>query len=232
MPLSAAQLVSLATQDAGVPGFTAQAGQLLNMILGDLCKEYDFDLAKKVTVITLTASSGPYPLPSDYLRAIKDDIFYTFDGVPYPLVSVDLAEYDGYPQQAGFNAYPTAYATDMSQSPPVLYVWPPAFGQLPLTVRYFSQMADITQPETSATVPWFPNQTYLRRRLAGELMGIADDDRMDDWLGESATGAQGILDRYLKLKDDSETRTKRVTLDKRFFRSRWGELRNTKSIGF
>ena len=232
MPLQAMQIVSLATQAAGVPGFTAQAGQFLNMILSDLCTDYDFDLAKKTTVITLGVSSGPYALPSDYLRALKDDIFYTFNGVPYPLVPVDLSEWDSYPQQAGFNAYPTAYATDMSQTPPVLYVWPPSNGSLPLTVRYFSQMPDIAQPETSATVPWFPNQTYLITRLTGELMRIADDERMADYLGDGPEGAQGILDRYLKLKDDSETRSKRVTLDRRFFRPRWGSLKNTKSIGF
>ena len=136
MPLQAMQIVSLAAQAAGCPGFTSQAGQLLNMILSDLCQTYDFDISKKVTSINLLASSGPYNLPADYLRAAKDDIFYVFNGVPYPLVNVDLAEFDNYPQQAGFNAYPLNYATDMSQSPPVLYVWPPANASLPLTVRY------------------------------------------------------------------------------------------------
>jgi hypothetical protein len=232
VPLQATQIVSLAAQVANVPGFTAQAGQLLNMILSDLCETYDFDLAKKTVTINLGVSSGPYPLPADYLRALRDDIFYTFNGVPYPLVPVDLSEWDSYPQQAGFNAYPTAYATDMSQSPPVLYVWPSANGQLPLTIRYYSQMPDIAQPETSSVVPWFPNQDYLITRLAGELMRISDDDRYEAFLGSGDAGAQGILRRYLELKDDSETRSKRVTLDKRFFRPRWGALKNTKSIGF
>jgi hypothetical protein len=232
MPLQAMQIVSQATQIAGVPGFTSQAGQLLNMILSDLCETYDLDLAKKIVPVNLTVSSGPYTLPADYLRAAKDDVFYVFNGVPYPLINVDLAEWDALPQQAGFNDYPTAYATDMSQSPPVLYVWPPSNGQLPLTVRYFSQMPDITQPETSAVVPWFPNQSYLLTRLAGELMRIADDDRYEAFLGSGDAGAQGILKRYLEMKDDSETRSKRVTLDKRFFRPRWGALKNTKSIGF
>jgi len=232
VPLQAQQLVSLATQAAGVPGFTSQAGQLLNAILSDLCQDYDLDVAKKTTTIALGASSGPYALPSDYLRALRDDVFYTFDGVPYPLTNVDLAEYDGYPQQAGFNAYPTTYATDMSQSPPVMYVWPPANGSLPLTVRYFSQMPDIATPETSSVVPWFPNQNYLLTRLTGELMRIADDDRTERFLGDGPAGAEGILRRYLDLKDDKETRAARVTLDKRFFRSRWGSLKNTKTIGF
>lgn len=232
MPLQATQIVSLATQMAGQPGFTSQAGQLLNMILSDLCKDYDFDLAKKVTTVMLSSVSGPYNLPSDYLRSIKDDVFFTLNGVPYPLVNVDLAEFDNQPQQTGIVAYPTLYATDVSQSPPALYVWPPAIGQLPLTVRYFSQMPDITQPETSAAVPWFPNQTYLITRLAGELMKLTDDERADDFLGQSDNGAQGILDRYLKLKDDSETRSKLVSLDKRFFRRGFASLPATKIFGY
>ena len=232
MPLQANQIVTLATQGAGVPGFTSQAGQLLNMILSDLCQTYDFDVTKQITTINLTNSPGPYPLPATYLRALKDDIFYVFNGVPYPLVPVDLAEYDLYPQQAGFNAYPTAYATDMSQSPPTILVWPPPNGVLALTIRYFSQMADIANPATSNVVPWFPNQDYLITRLTGELMRLADDERCAEFLGDGHMGAQGILRRYLDLKDDKETRAQRVTLDKRFFRPRWGSLKNTKSIGF
>jgi len=231
MPLQATQIVSLATQAAGVPGFTTQAGQLLNMILSDLCQTYDFDIAKKVTTINLSNNSGPYGLPSDYLRALKDDLFYTLGGVPYPLVSIDLAEFDRYPQIAGFNAYPTAYATDMSQSPPALYVWPPANGVLPVTLRYFSQMPDISTPEQSSVIPWFPNQDYLITRLTGELMRLADDDRYTTFLGDGDAGAQGILRRYLDLKDDRETRAQRVTLDRRFFRG-GGKLKNTKTIGF
>jgi hypothetical protein len=63
-------------------------------------------------------------------------------------------------------------------------------------------------------------------------MKITDDDRADDFLGSGDNGAQGILDRYLKLKDDSEVRAKHVTLDKRFFRPRWGSLPSTKLVGF
>ena len=228
MPLQSTQIVSLATQMASLPGFTSQAGQFLNMILSDLCQARDLDITKKVTTISLGATSGPYNLPADYLRAIKDEVFYTLNGIPYPLIPVDLAEFDNSPQQAGFNSYPTMYATDMSQSPPALYVWPPSNGVLPLTIRYFSQMPDIVTPELSNVVPWFPNQDYLITRLAGELMKIADDDRWTAFL----TQADKILNFYLDLKDDSETRTHRVSLDKRFFRPRWGSLPSTKVVGF
>ena len=93
-------------------------------------------------------------------------------------------------------------------------------------------MADIASPETSATVPWFPNQAYLKTRLAGELMQIADDDRASAFLGESDTGAQGLLKRYLNLKDDRTNRAETVKLDRRTFGPAFNKLPNTKTIGW
>lgn len=238
MALQAQQIVSLATQIAKVPGYTAQAGQILNMILSDLCQTYDFDVAKKVTTITLGTvtndyGSGPYPLPSDYLRACdKDSVFFTYNGVKYRMTPLDFIEYRELVQQAGNQSFPSSYATDMSQTPPQIYVWPPPSGAFPLTVYYFSQMADITAPETSTTVPWFPNQDYLVTRLAGELMKIADDDRASSYLGTGDSGAQGILRRYLNLKDDKSNRVATVKFDRRYFGGQFGRVPNTKVLGF
>lgn len=238
MALQAQQIVALATQIAGVPGFSSQAGQLLNMVLSDLCQTYNFDVAKKVTTITLgTVSdnygSGPYILPADFLRTCDEkSVFFTYNGVKYELVPLDLAEYDHLVQQAGNQSFPSMFATDMSQSPPQLFVWPPPSGAFPLTIRYFCQMSDISAPETSATAPWFPNQDYLVTRLAGELMKIADDERAASYLGSGDSGAQGILDRYLKLKDDSTNRAATVKLDRRYFGRQFSRAPNTKTIGW
>jgi hypothetical protein len=238
MALQAQQIVSLAAQIAGAPGFTSQAGQLLNMILSDLCQTYDFDVAKKFTTITLATvstnyGSGPYILPADYLRACdRRSAFFTLNGVKYELVPLDLAEYDMLVQQAGNASFPSMFATDMSQSPPQLFVWPPPSGSFALTVRYFAQMPDIAMPEVSLTVPWFPSQDYLVTRLAGELMKISDDERAGNFLGEGDSGAQGILTRYLKLKDDSSNRAQTVKLDRRFFGSQFARVSNTKTLGF
>ena len=236
MALQAQQIVALATQIAGVPGYTSQAGQLLNMILSDLCQTYDFDLARGVTTVTLGTSvgSGPYSLPADYLRAEYDDVFFTLYGVKYPLTNIDLSEFDLLVQQAGMYSYPSMYATDLSSqnATPVMYVWPPSSGAYPLTIRDRRQMPDITTPESSTTVPWFPNQDYLVTRLAGELMKIADDERAGSFLGAGDIGAQGILDRYLKLKDDSSVRADVVRLDRRRFGSSWNKVPNTKQVGW
>ena len=252
MALTAAQLVALACQDAHVPGMTSQCGQTLNMILGDLCQTYDLAVARKTFYFNFSPGlraqvgnsiygSGPYPLPADFLRCADDkSVFWTLLGVPYFLVPIDLSEFDATVQQAGLQSYPYWFATDLSLSDeavnnnpgPMAYVYPPPSGAFPVTVRYFAQMADIVTPETSATVPWFPNQTYLRTRMAGEMMRPADDERYVSFLGEGPEGAQGILSRYLKLKDDKSNRATTVKMDRRRFGPRFSALPNTKTVGW
>lgn len=112
--------------------------------------------------------------------------------------------------------------------PPAAYVWPPAGGSYPCMVRYYSQMPDITTPETSTQIPWFPNAEYLRKKLAAGLMELAGDDRhiaMDQ-------EARLVLDGYLKLKDDNTNRSQRVTLDQRRFGTAWNSLPKSKKFGY
>lgn len=235
MPQTADQIVALACQIAKAPGFTAQGMSFLNVALQELCQNYDFDVARGVTRFTFNTSlgSGPIPLPADYLRADKDDVFFTIQGVPYPLISYDLSEFDSFLQQPGMASYPTAYATDLSlqnSTVPVMYVWPPPSGAYPMTIRYRRQMPDIVAG--AGTVPWFPDQNYLVTRVAGELMKITDDDRKDSYLGSGESGAQGILRRYLDLKDDQSSRAQTVTLDRRTFGRGGGTLKDTKVLGW
>ena len=135
---------------------------------------------------------------------------YYIQGVPYSMVNISLQEFDVLVQQAGISNYPERYATDVtplgSGLPANLYVWPPAGGVYTVFIRYYRQMPDIVTPEISTTVPWFTNTNYLFTRLAGELMKLTDDERYSKFLGDSPDGAQGILDRYLKLQDDDEGR--------------------------
>lgn len=245
MALQAQQIVSLACATAKVPSWTSQAGQLLNVVLQELCQDYDLAEARKSYSFNFASvnGSGPYSLPTDWLRADRDDVFYTISGVKYVMIPVALAEYNALVQQAGLNAYPENYAVDnaplATQGAPQMYVWPPAAGAYPVTAVYYSQMADIATPETSSTVPWFPNTLYLLRRLAGELLLLSNDDRAPQFLGgvtqqadgSEFLGAAAILDRYLKNKDDSQV-THRVTLDRRFFGNAYNKLKNTKTIGW
>lgn len=252
MPLTAAQIVSLSCQDAKTIGYTAQAGQFLNMILGDLCRSWDFELAAKsfygnfnpglqALVGNSIYGSGPYPLPADFLRW-KDDksFFWTLPGtgVTYPEIFCDLSEFDMMVQQAGTQSYPYIVATDMSigdiaqqglsNTAGAFYIYAPPSGAYPYQGRYYSQMPDIATPETNATVPWFPHQGYLRRKLSAALMGISDDDRQERW----ETQADNTLREYLQLKDNRSTRASTVKLDRRRFGRAYTTLPNTKVVGW
>lgn len=255
MPLTSAQIVSLATQAARCPGFTSQGGQLLNTILSDLCQTYDFDVTKKTVNFNFNASQlnslgqAYQNLPSNYLRGIRYESFYVISGVPYPMIPCDLEEFDMLVEQAGLANFPVFYATDMSlagvtnsatgsggTAVPVMLFWQVPSGAYPATVRYYSQMPDITTPETSTTVPWFPNQTFLIRELTGRLMNLTDDERAEMTLSSDEdrypNGSGVILRKYLQMKDDKGTRVKTVELDRRRFGTSFDRLRNTKSIGW
>lgn len=228
MALQAQQIVALATQKAGAPGMTSQAGQYLNTILADLCENYDLDVAKATTILTISSGVGPYTLPAAYLRTLPGEVFITFNNVPYPLVPLDLAEFDSLVQQPGLQSIPTMFATDMSQSPPQIYFWPPPNGAYPVTIRYFQQMPDIAAPESSTVIPWFPNTNYLETQLSGKMMEHVDDTRAAEFLAR----AEGILNKYLKMKDDTSDRSLRVKLDRRYFGQNFNRLPNTKTVGF
>lgn len=240
--LTAAQICSLCRETAKCPGYTVQSGQLLNVILEELAQDYDFDVIKGSFNFSFNSvtgiGSGPYTLPADWYRGIDKDILYTIDGVPYPMVNISLTEYNNLVQQSGLQSYPTAYATDMSQSPPVMFVWPPASGGFPVKTRYFKASPTIPTPETSPDIPWFPSTQYLLRRLAGELMMITNDDRALVFLGteDEATDTKGsaasILRRYLKMKDDMGGKVNTVQLDRRHFGKNFSRLPNTKTIGW
>lgn len=255
MPLTAAQICALSRQDARCPGFTSQSGQLLNMILSDLCQNYDFDVTKQTFQFNfngaLINSNGQayQNLPANYLRGIRNESFYIISGVPYPMIPCDLEEFDMLVEQAGLANFPVFYATDMSlsgvvNSPtgvggaavPVMLIWQVPSGAYPVTVRYYSQMPDIATPETSAVVPWFPNGAYLRTELSGRLMQLTDDERADAFLSADEDrhpqGAGVLLRRFLIMKDDRGTRTRTVQLDRRKFGSAYDRLRSTKTIGW
>jgi hypothetical protein len=247
MALTAAQICALARQAAHCPGYVSQSGQLLNVILADLCETYDFDVARGTFTFNfnpglitpaplqypnLINGGGPYSLPADYLRAKPNDVMWFLDGVPYVMIALDQFEFDSSVQQPGLQNFPYWYFVDLSLSPPGLVVYPPPSGSYPVMGRYQRQMPDITMPETSAVVPWFPNTQYLRTRLTGELMTIADDSRAQAMLGDGPAGAQGILNRFLKLANDNENRPKSVQLDRRRFRPNNNALPITKLTGW
>jgi hypothetical protein len=226
--MTASQIITQAMQIARVPansGYSVQAGLLLNQILTSLTQEYDLAVALGSGSVTVTPSgpseavpsTGPYSLPSDFLRMASRDVRYLINQIPYVLTQVTLAQFDAFINQIGVSSYPRYYATDVSSSPPSFFVYPPPILQFDVLFHYYHAMPEIVQPETSAVVPWFPNQNYLLARLAGELMRITGDPRADSFLGDGPSGAIGILRRWLNLQGDKEDTAKVALLDPRWF---------------
>lgn len=240
MPLTASQLVAQACQNAGVPGFTTQASNLLNIILQELCQDYDFTSAQEDFYFNLPTAVDSYGrasmnFPADYLRAKPSDCFYWIQGVPYQLIPQDLAEMDMMVVTAGLSNFPITFSVDTSKSPPLAYFWMPPSGSYPALVRYQGLQPDIPVP-ADATIPWFSNQNYLLTRLTGELCKIADDDRHEALLGSDPDrtpgGAGALLRKYLLMQGDNENRAKTVKLDRRRFGTSFDRLRNTKQVGW
>jgi len=256
MPLQSQAIVSLATQMAKVAGYTSQAGQLLNYVLAELCENYDFELTRDTYSFSFTGSVGPYNLPANFLRCLPDDFYYVYQpGYPYFPVWADRSEYDRFIQVPQIASMPSRYYIDMAQTVisslatgttpgtapnpsgvPQLWLWPPPSGTYPALITYYSMMADITTPESSTVIPWFPCQDYLVTRLAGELMKISDDDRCGQFLGDSdgkdgrIRGAQNILRSYIQMKDDKDETIQSVKLDRRHFGVFQGNLREDKVV--
>jgi len=245
--LTTTQIIDLATQIAKCPAFTSQALSLLNAILQELAQDYDFLVIRKTATFNFSTSangngyapgSGPNQMPADFLRLHRTGSFYMIFQVPYKLIGVQQEEFDSFVQQPGLASYPYLAYVDVTQvagQQPGLYVWPPASGTYPATIRYNPIMPDITD---TSQVPWFPNTNYLVTRLAGELMKITNDDRWNAIVGDAdpqkdtAGSAASMLRAYLKMKDDPETAVKTVTLDRRLFKPNIASVRNTKTIGW
>ena len=244
MATSANQIIARALSKAKVPGYTAQAQIELNLILRELCQDQDLALARGLitgtfnpglteTVNGVLIFGGPIVLPADYLRTsgssgsegATKSAWYVNQGVPYPMVPCDLAEFDMQVQQAGLNSLPWQWVTDMSQSPPQAFVYPPPSGSFPYFVRYQKLMPDMTD---FTQAPWFPGTSYLITRLSARMMQDSDDSRAETMMRDS----EELLRPYLRNVDDKTNRAQTVQLDRRTFAGSWRNLRTTKSIGW
>ena len=227
MALTSAQMISLACQKAKVPGMITQAGQMLNSILLELSQDYDMPINLFTVSITVNSTAtpnngvGPYPLPANYLRAAADEITYVISQIPYLMTQITLAQMDIQINVAGAADFPNRFATDVSLNDnptPVAYFYPPPNIAIPIQIRYYGTQPDITTPETSSTIPWFPCQSYLNSRLLGELYALnAKQEMASMYLGDGPVGAAGILRRWLQLQGDREMTGQSVILDRRFF---------------
>lgn len=217
MALTAAQIVSQALQIAKCPGFTAQGGQCLNLVLQNLWMVRDLKVNRVTASITVQANSnGPFNLESDYARTY--DLFFNVNGLPYFLKQIGLDEYDAEFKDPSIANYPYEFATDLSPvasgGTGLLYIYPQSSGQIVLTHRYMVRRPDIATPETSSTIPWFENTDFLVEATAARMMRITDDDRYDKFLASCAA----MLGPYLIMEGDEQSVVKSVKLDPQRFR--------------
>lgn len=215
--LTAAQIVADALAMAKCPGFTAQGGRALNLVLADLCLHRNLKVNCISSTITLSANSiGPYTLEADYLRTFE--LKYILNGQPYFLNPCTLKQFDGDNVPYSGSNYPAEYATDLSpkssQSPGLMYVYPTCNQSLTLQHRYMVQRPDIATPETSSSIPWFEDQDYLMQATAMRMMRITDDDRY----GAFEKECERLLETHLVIEGDEQQVVKEVILDPRRFK--------------
>ena len=238
--LTCQQIVVLACQETKGSNYLTQAGQYLNLVLQELSQDYklvgnQFWLTGQFTISPLTTDvhsasvvpgSGPYALPANFLRCDFGDFFWTLAGISYFPTPLDNDQFDALIQQPGFTSYPSAFTVDMSTTPPGFYIWPASSGAYNYYMRYRGQQADITTPESSAVVPWFPNQTYLKEMVCWHLASLTGDDRRADYHANAAR----ILNRYLQTESNDSNRAVTVKKDPRHFGPRWQSLPRTKQV--
>lgn len=238
--LTCQQLITLACQETKGSGYTSQAGQYLNLILQELSQVYSLvgnqfwftgtfltsPLTSTVNSASVVTGAGPYALPSNFLRADYGDFFWTLGGINYFPTPLDMPQFDALIQQPGFSSYPSAFAVDMSTSPPGLYIWPASSGAYPFFMRYRGQQTDITAPDSSIVVPWFPSQTFLKEKLCWHLSSLTGDDRR----AEYGRNAEMILNLYLQTENNDTNRAVTVKKDPRHFGPRWLSTPPTKQV--
>lgn len=235
MAYNAAQIVALACQVCNVPGRLTQVGQFLNLILANHAQTIDEDVIRKTAIINVSPQAAVpffYPLPTDYLRFY--DVFYLVDGEPFYLNQIELSDLDQQYIGSGVDTYPESFSTDMSQNPqptagtsPSIAFYPPTSVPLSITVRYRPQTSDIATPESSAVIPWFPNQLTLLEELCEKAMWLSDDSRSETF----RKNVKEDLKRYLAISDDKEGFSQTVKLDGRLFRPR-SNFPPSKKTGF
>jgi hypothetical protein len=224
--ITAQQIVARSCAIAKCPGFIAQGGQYLNLALNDLVLHRDLKMLRQLETITVTpGSNGPFALPVNYLRTY--DLFYTVNNFPYFLYPLSQEQYDQLFKDPSIANYPYAYATDLTaqqtQSAGSLYIYPQSNTALSLSHRYMINMPDIATPESSSTVPWFPDQDYLIHATATRLMKETDDARYDKYVADG----ENMLRTHIIMDGDEQQVVKEVRLDpQRFHMNR--TLRPTK----
>ena len=216
MPLAASVIVGDALAIAKCPGFTAQGGRALNLVLQDLVLHRNLKVNLVSTTIPVIANSnGPFNLAANYLRTYE--LLYYINDQPYFLRPSTREQYDAEPNKTTTSNYPYEWASDLSPvgdgNPGLLYIYPQSNTGLTLIHRYMVQRDDIANPESSSTIPWFSDTDYLIHATAMRMMRITDDARQPQF----SLDCDRMLLEHLVTEGDEQQVVKEVKLDPRRF---------------
>lgn len=217
MPIVSQNIIDDALAIAKCPGFRAQGGRALNLVLRDLVLHRNLKVNLVSTTISVVANSnGPFNLELNYLRTYE--LMYLINDQPYFLQPSSRQQFDSEPNKQTTSNYPYEWATDLSpvstQQPGLLYIYPQSNTGLTLTHRYFVDRPDVPNPESSQIVPWFTDQDYLITATAARMMRVTDDAR---WISFEAMCDKMLLEHLLTEGDEQQV-VKEVKLDPRRFR--------------
>ena len=229
MSFTASQICLYASRIAkGGTGMVALAGQALNLVLEDLWQVRNLMVNRVTQNVTVQpASYGPFDLPPSYARTY--DLWYplptsgggTASSMTQFLAKITMEQFDSEFKSPSISNYPYEFACDLSSEALLasangagqFYIYPQTSGQIVLTHRYMIKRPDITNPETSSTVPWFEHTQYLIQATAAQMMQITGDDR---WMGMQKS-AEELLRPYLIMQGDEQPSIYNVKLDPRHF---------------
>lgn len=220
--LQAQQIVQRACAIAKCPGFLSQGGIYLNMALEDLWLHRDLKINRVTESIPVQANNfGPFALPLNYLRTY--DLFFNQNNLPYFLNPISTEQYDQEFKDPSIANYPYEFMTILvdettaqaQNSAGQLFIYPQSSGQITLTHRYMVKQPDITAPESSTVIPWFPDQDYLIKATAARLMDETDDTRKPQFVAQ----CNDMLRTHLIMEGDEQQVVKSVRLDPRRFHS-------------
>ncbi|MHB9838515.1 hypothetical protein Q8F57_027175 [Paraburkholderia terrae] len=218
--LQAQQIVQRACAIAKCPGWLSQGGIYLNMVLEDLWLHRDLKINRVTEPLVVAANNyGPFTLPLNYLRTY--DLFFLQNNLPYFLHPISTEEWDQEFKDPSIANYPYEFMTllydettaQANNSAGQIFIYPQSSGQITLTHRYMVKQPDISTPESSTVIPWFPDQNYLIKATAVELMGETDDTRQESFRAQCET----MLRTHLIMEGDEQAVVKSIRLDPRRF---------------
>lgn len=172
---TAAQIITRALEIGNNPNASAQGLDYLNFVLSSLYRNYDWEFAQKGSTIIVPSGSQSGPLPSDFLRV--RDVTYQYNGLTFVVEEISLISWDQIAFKTGWSS-PIPFEVSVDLLNQVMLVYPIPSTPMTFSMRYYYMPAPITD---TTQYPPFPYDYLLVNLVAGWVIALEDDDRMQNW---------------------------------------------------